>query len=277
MFVLKGVLAALLFVVPLTGLATEQAPRRIVSLAPSLTREIYDLNAQDLLVGVTSYCGTMAASKELIGSPARINIEKTLSLKPHLVLASTDCNSKSDVEMLERLGCKVKVFKACESFSCMCSTFQELGRVLGRSRQAEEVLQNIRKELDFIRSSLRGKKPLRVFWQTGTDPLITVSDATFSGEFIRRSGCTNIFAGAPMRYPRVNVEEVIRLDPDVILVVTQMGSHASPAMWDRYPTMSAVRNKRVKSLPADLVCQPTPVMFLKGYRALAAILYPRVP
>jgi ABC-type Fe3+-hydroxamate transport system substrate-binding protein len=264
--------------VPLGGLqAEQQLPRRIVSLAPSLTREIYDLNAQDLLVGVTSYCGGIATGKEIVGSPARVNLEKIISLKPQLVLASTDCNSKSDVDMLKRFGCRVKVFNACESFSCMCSSFSELGTLLGRSQKAEEVLRHIRNELDATRQAIRGGKPLKVFWQMGTDPLITVSDATFASEYIRMSGCTNVFGGAKIHYPRVNAEEVIRLDPDVILVVTQMGSHNPSVMWERFGAMSAVRNKRVHELPADLMCQPTPAMFLKGYQALVSVLFKEAP
>jgi iron complex transport system substrate-binding protein len=275
--ILKGLLLTLVLAIPGEGTGADRVPLRIVSLAPSLTRETYDLRAQDLLVGITSYCEGFARAKEIIGSPNRINIEKTLSLKPDLVLASKDCNSKSDVEMLRKLGCRVKVFETCETFDCMGSSFLELGALLGRRKEAGEMLGQIRERIGSLESSLRGKKPLKIFWQMGTDPLVTAGNATFTGEFIRRSGCTNIFGNATMPYPRVNVEEVIRQDPDVILIITHMESDASPSMWNRFKTMSAVRNKRVYTIPADLMCQPTPAMFLRGFRTLASVLYPEVP
>ena len=253
-------------------------PARIVSLAPNITREIHDLGAAELLVGVTSYSPAgNGPPVEIVGSPARINVEKTFSLRPQLVLASTDCNSRSDIEQLKRLGLTVHVFAGCESFACMCRTFEELGAMLGRSQRAGEVLAGVRAQLSAVQGRIPGKDRPKVFWQLGENPLVTANSATFSGELIRMAGCVNIFGDAPMHYPRVNVEEVVRRNPDVIVVVSQMGSSSASATWDRFTTINAVSRKRVHVISADLVCQPTPVMYLKGYKAVLALLYPGVP
>jgi cobalamin transport system substrate-binding protein len=263
--------------IPAASPAIDQAPTKIVSLAPNITREIYDLKAEDLLIGITSYSpGKADSTKEIIGSPMRINIEKTYSLQPQLVLASTDCNSKSDVEALRKLGLKVHVFNGCESFACMCAAFRDLGTMLGRSQRAKEVLGNIQTRMETIQAKIRGNNSLKVFWQLSEDPLVTANNATFSGELIRRAGCINIFGDAPMHYPRVNAEEVIRRNPDVIVVVSQMGSGSSTSLWNGFGALSAVNKKRVYEISADLVCQPTPVMYLKGYEAVLALLYPGV-
>jgi ABC-type Fe3+-hydroxamate transport system substrate-binding protein len=255
----------------------DREPIRIVSLAPNITREIYDLGAQSLLIGVTSYSPVKADSgKQLVGSPMRINIEKTYSLRPQLVLASTDCNSKADIETLKKLGCKVHVFSGCESFACMCVTFKELGVMLGRSRRAEDIIGEVRAQMDIIQAKIHGRKSLKVFWQLGENPIVTASDATFSGELLRSAGCVNIFGNAPMRYPRVNAEEVIKRNPDVIVVVSQMGSGSTGSVWGRFGTISAVNKNRVYDLSADMVCQPTPLMYLKGYKAVLALLYPGI-
>jgi ABC-type Fe3+-hydroxamate transport system substrate-binding protein len=263
--------------IPAASPAHDQAPMKVVSLAPNITREIYDLGAEGLLVGVTSYSPKKAGfSGEIVGSPARINIEKTYYLRPQLILASTDCNSISDVEALRRLGCTVHVFHGCESFACMCSSFTELGAMLGRDQRAKEVLGGIQAQMEILQAKIHGKDQFKVFWQLGENPLVTASDATFSGEFIRRAGCINIFGDAPMHYPRVNAEEVIKRNPDVIVVVSQMGSGSSTSAWNTFGTINAVTRKRIYQLSADLVCQPTPAMFLKGYKAVLALLYPGI-
>jgi iron complex transport system substrate-binding protein len=120
------------------------APRRIVSLAPSLTRQIYDLQSQDRLVGVTSFCPENAKGKQVIGSLTMLNFEKILSLKPDLVLASTDSNKKNDIEKLKKLGIKVEIFEGCETFACMCREFRRLGTILGRDREADRIVDEVR-------------------------------------------------------------------------------------------------------------------------------------
>ena len=276
-FFVAVVFSFLSIFIPSSSRGQDQVPARIVSLAPNITREIYDLGAQNLLVGVTSYSPVKAGSgKQLVGSPARINIEKTYSLRPQLVLASTDCNSKSDVDMLKKLGCKVHVFNGCESFACMCLAFKELGAMLGRSQRAEDIIAEVCAQMDIIQAKIHGRKSQKVFWQLGDNPLVTASGATFSGELLSRAGCVNIFGDATMPYPRVNAEEVIKRNPDVIVVVSQMGPGSSGSAWGRFGVISAVSRKRVYDLSADLVCQPTPVMYLKAYKAVVAVLYPGI-
>jgi iron complex transport system substrate-binding protein len=201
-----------------------------------------------------------------VGPPGRVNIESTYALRPDLVLASTDCNARSDVEALRRLGCEVKVFAGCESFSCMCAGFLELGGILDRRPRAEALLKDIKARLAAAQEKLRGRARPRVFWQIGASPLVTASNATFSGEFLARAGAENIFGDAPVPYPRVNAEEVLRRNPDVIIVVSRMEPGAGPSPWKRFGGMEAVKKGRIVELDADLVCQPTPLMFLRASR-----------
>jgi len=258
--------------------AQDRVPRRVVSLAPSITREMYDLGAQDLLVGATSYCPVPEGSSvRIVGNPGRISIERAYSLRPDIVLASTDCSSKADVAALKRLGCEIHVFAGCENFDCMCATLTELGDLLGKGGKAEAMVRESRSRLEAIQAGIRGKGRPRVFWQVGASPLVTASDATFAGEFLRRAGAVNIFGDALMHYPRVNVEEVLKRNPDVIIVVTQMEPGSSPSSWERYGGLAAVKNGRIHELNADLVCQPTPAMFIKGLEAVVAALYPGIP
>lgn len=246
-------------------------PQRIVSLVPALTSEIYDLGAQDLLVGVTRYCPNPGGKKEVVGSLTELNFEKILTLKPDLILAGKDCNRKRDVEKLASLGMRLEVFDGCENFACMCTGFLRLGRLLGRDAQARRIIQDVKRQIGAIRGSLP-KVELKVFWQVGYNPLVTVNDRTFAGEFIRLAGCRNIFGDVEFRYPRVNVEEVLLRDPDVIIVVSGMDSGNDP--WRTVQAVKAVRTGRVYRIPADQVCQPTPLKFLAGFRTVAGVLFP---
>jgi ABC-type hemin transport system substrate-binding protein len=79
-FFIIVVFSFLSILIPSASYSQDQVPLRIVSLAPNITREVYDLGAEGLLIGVTSYSPVKAGSgKQLVGSPVRINIEKAYS------------------------------------------------------------------------------------------------------------------------------------------------------------------------------------------------------
>lgn len=259
--------------------ARGQAPEKIVSLAPSLTRQIADLGEQGRLVGITSFCPELSGnSAEVVGTLTLLNFERICALEPDLVLASTDSNRKSDIDRLAALGLKVEVFQGCESFTCMCGEFLRLGAMLGKAQEAGLMISRINGEIEALRARARNRAGFRVFWQMGANPLVAAGDETFTGELIRLAGCTNVLKGLRSKYPRVNAEEVVLLDPEVILVVSGMeGSQDAAAFWSRFERIDAVRTGRVHLLSADLVCQPTPQRFLEAFEAVSSLLNPEGP
>jgi translation initiation factor RLI1 len=78
------------------------SPGRIISLGPVLTEELYLLGAEDKLVGDTTYCinPPAAQNKPKIGSVTEFDLEKVISLKPDLVLA-TSLSNQDQVEKLK--------------------------------------------------------------------------------------------------------------------------------------------------------------------------------
>jgi len=65
-------------------------PQRIISLGPSLTEELFLLGVQDKIVGVTTYCQRPpeVKAKKKVGTVVEVNVERIMSLKPDLVLAT---------------------------------------------------------------------------------------------------------------------------------------------------------------------------------------------
>jgi ABC-type hemin transport system substrate-binding protein len=98
---------SILSVLPFFGFS--QNAKRVISLAPSITENLYLIGAQNKLVGCTSFCTqAIADGKEQIGSTVDVNIEKILILKPDLVLGML-LTKPQDIETLKRLGIKVEV------------------------------------------------------------------------------------------------------------------------------------------------------------------------
>ena len=119
--------------------ALQGRPKRIISLAPSVTEELYLLGVEDSLVGNTTYCVTPpeAVAKEKVGDITRINLEKIVSLKPDLVLATSLTNSKA-IQKLKNLGIEVMIFPAPKNYAYLCDQFLTLGKAVGKEAEAPE-------------------------------------------------------------------------------------------------------------------------------------------
>ncbi len=88
-----------------------QEVNRVISLAPSITENIYLIGAQDKLVGCTSFCTqAIADGVEQVGSTIDINAEKILVLKPDLVL-TMEMTKQQDIATLKNLGIRVESYK----------------------------------------------------------------------------------------------------------------------------------------------------------------------
>ncbi len=94
------------------------APQRIVSLAPGITETLYALGLDSMIAGVTSYCNWPAGAlrKPRIGGFTNPSIEKIVSLKPDLIIATVDGNRKETVTQLERIGLPVYVINPSSTY-----------------------------------------------------------------------------------------------------------------------------------------------------------------
>ncbi|MEX2228143.1 MAG: helical backbone metal receptor, partial [Dehalococcoidia bacterium] len=109
------------------------APVRIVSLVPSVTEVMFALGAQDRLVGRTDYCDypPAAASRPSVGGMINPSLERIVSLKPDLVVATDEGNREETIQQLRRVGLPVYLVHATR-VSEMLQMIERVGEVTGR-------------------------------------------------------------------------------------------------------------------------------------------------
>jgi len=254
---------------------SQSYPRRIVSLGPAITEQLYVLGVQDRLIGCTVYCKRPAEAekKEKIGTVIKVNIEKIVSLRPDLVI----CTSLSDpkqVEELRNLGMEIVLFPAPINFYELCAQFKELGRIVGKEKEAEKIITAAKGRVESLeRETGKLQKP-KVFMQIGARPLFSIAEDSFINDYLNFAGGINIAAKAGTGlYSR---EQVLKDNPDVIIIVG-MGVNGGEERktWKGYATMSAARNDRIYSMDPDKLCSPTPVSFVETLEEMINILHPR--
>jgi iron complex transport system substrate-binding protein len=253
--------------------------RRIVSLGPANTENVFLLGAGDRLVGNTRYCvrPPAALGKAKIGSVMQVSVEKIISLQPDLVLA-TAFTKPAQVNQLQQAGIRVVRLKRPVSFAEICSQFIELGIVLGLEDQARNIVLQAQQEVARIQENVAHFPPQKVFLQIGTTPLFGSTPESFTHDFIVLAGGVNILADQGRG--TTNVEKVIAANPDVIIIAI-MGSESGIAAgeqqkWLQIPVLKATRTKRIQVINPNLVCSPSPATFAHTLGVIAALVHPGI-
>ncbi len=240
-----------------------QKTERIISLVPSITRNIYALDQQSKLVGCTNYCSQAIADHiPEVASSVSVNLEKVISLNPDLVLVSPLTKIET-IEKLKSIGIRIEYFDIPTSFENICEQFIELGSLLGVKKQATEFIDQQQTKLAYLKSNIKQTNhPLKMFMQIGAKPLWGVIPNTFLDDYITFIGGENIASN--LNHGAVSREHIILKNPEVIFLVI-MGSLGMEEKenWNNYKSLRAVKNNRIYIINPDLACEPTPQTFIK--------------
>lgn len=238
----------------------ELPAQRIISLAPHLTENLYAAGAGSRLVGAVSFSDypEPARSVARVGSYNNVNIEIILSLKPDLVVAWKEGNQKQQVQRLKALGLTVYI-DAPEKLEDIAISLRNFGKLTALEESANRAADHFVKQLSSLEKKYLHEKQLSVFYQAWNSPLITVNNRQFIGQIISLCGGRNIFGDLDTLSPKVSVESVIQLNPQVI--ITSGMDEARPEWlddWKRWPFLDAVQAKRLFFVPPDILQRHTP-------------------
>lgn len=258
------------------SLTFTKAPARIVSLAPSNTELVYALGLGDKVVGVDDNSNYPAEVSKVdkVGGFSSTNLEKIVSLQPDLILAA-GITSKDILTGLQSRKLTVLILNP-QNLAGIVSNMRLLGQVANVPDKAEAAVKQFQGKLDEVSNKIKtaSAKP-RVFYEL--DPtLFTVGPGSFIDEIITRAGGQNIVTDPSNPYPQLNQEAVVSKDPEVIMVGDDTGGTDTPELIMARPgwnVISAVKNKRVYAIMADLTNRPGPRAAL-GVEAVAKLLYP---
>ncbi len=177
-------------------------PTRVVSLVPSETASVVDLVGLGRLVGRTDYCIEPAAHIEAVptvGGTKGFSVQAVLDLKPDLVLANKEENSRPQVVGLIDAGLQVHV-----SFPCTVADsnryLENLCRLLDLNPNEAPPLRSCREAT--VRAEARSVvTPVPVFVPIWKDPWMTFDHRAYASDVLRLAGAHNVFSERSRRYP----------------------------------------------------------------------------
>ena len=251
-FVFAVAVSLFTFCFLLSAACAAGTPVRIISLAPNMTELLFALGLGDRVVGVTTFCDYPEEAKKRpkIGGMSNPSLEAVVSLKPDMVVMTTDGNPKEFEERLRSLRIKTYVFRA-KQIREFPQGIRDLGAALGVRERADRLAGEIEATLNSFkdtsrvtRHASRKKKVLFVVWP---EPLIVAGRWSIAGDAMTILGVENIAADSRGAYPKFSIEEILRKAPDIIFIGKghKEMEKVSRGLLARLKTVPAVKNKKV--------------------------------
>jgi iron complex transport system substrate-binding protein len=253
------------------------APKRIISLAPSITETLFALGLNEEIVGVTGFCDypEAALKKPRIGGFVNPDIERIVSLKPDLIIGIRDGNRMETIQRLNDLGFSVYLVDP-KGFDGVMRTIENIGEIVGNQDESKRLIRNMKKKKEHIVSVTQFLHKPKVFFQLGYAPIITVGRDTLANDLISLAGGRNISENESLNYPAYSIETIVSKAPEII-IMSSMESKRDYSnlvkMWLNWKSIPAVRMNALHVVDSNIVDRPTP-RIEEGLEALARMIHP---
>ena len=237
-----------------------QAPKRIVTLLPSLAETVCALGACDRLVGTDKHANWPASVKALpkLGGLDDTQLEALVRLKPDVVLLA---KSARIIARLEALGIHVLALEP-QTHADVHRVLQTVAAVLqlpNAQDQADVVWQNIQRQVSQAKSNIPAQAINATVYLEASTGGYAAGEASFIGDILRQLGLKNIVPAGMGAFPKLNPEFVVRANPQLIVLAQPMAINLSQRPG--WSGIAAIKNKRVCVFPsgqADILVRPGP-------------------
>jgi cobalamin transport system substrate-binding protein len=245
------------------------APRRVVSLAPSLTDIVIALGKAGALVGVSRYDRQPEVARlPRVGGFLDPSPEAVIALRPDLVLWLTDGGAFSSVRKIADLGVPVLALPVI-GVEDVSAAARQIGRALGDAAAGDRFAGDLEDGIARVRARAAGLARPRVLFVVGREPLVVAGPGSYPDELLRIAGAENVVKGK-RAWPVYPLEKAAADDPDFIVDAAALEHGGGEGRLSFIP---AARRGRLVRL-GDEALRPGPRM-LRVLDQLFAAVHPR--
>lgn len=188
-------------------------PQRIVSLVPSITELLHDLNLGDRVAGLTRFCERpehWRETKSIVGGTKNVDADRIAELDADLVIANREENEKEDVDALS--GIAPVYVTDVKTVPDAVAMIRVVGRLTDRVEKASEIADTIEHRFD----ALPSPDPIPAAYLIWREPYMAAGGDTFIHDVMQRGGFENVFADRD-RYPEVTVDDLAASGAQLVL------------------------------------------------------------
>jgi iron complex transport system substrate-binding protein len=239
-----------------TEVTLEEPAERIVTLNPSAAQTLWELDAREAVVGVSSNAQYLegAEEKEVISEGFEYDTETIISLEPDVVLAP-NATPEEVVESLRNNGVTVFYFPEAESFEDVYEKTETIGHFAGECEAADAVVTDMRQRIEAVEAAVADEDRPGVLYSFFG---FTAGNGTFIHGIFEAAGTTNVAAEVGITdYAELNDEVIVDRADDIEYLILNSDPASHPSS-DAYNETAAVREDRTVVVNENYLNQPAP-------------------
>jgi iron complex transport system substrate-binding protein len=217
-------------------------PKKIVSLSPSATEDLFAIGADAQVVAVDDQSGYPASAPKTALSGFKPDAEAIAKYNPDLVVVADD--TSKIVEQLGKLNVPVLWFDAPNTLDDAYGQITTLGAATGHADKAAATVADMKQKITAAVAAVKKPaSPLKYYYEVGTPGNYSATSKTFIGSVLTQFGLTNVADTADKTgggYPQLSDEYLVTAAPDLVFLADTKCCQQTAATVAARPGWSAV-------------------------------------
>ncbi len=275
-------------VMAIENASSEISPKRIISLAPSITEMLFALDLDQAVIAVSEHCDYPLQALRLpkVGNYLNANLEYILALQPDLVVLSE--NQHKTIEQLKQLHINTLEIST-HSLTDIKASLKQIGQITGHESQADNLIAEMNSTEQWIAhkvSSAKATPSVMVtighsMAQQDLNTIYISGQHDVYNDLITLAGGMNVYQQSALRVPSLSLEGIIQLNPDIIIdVFPEPDDHQYDLahvkqQWMDISLINAVKAQKVHIIEADFATIPGPRIILL-LELFARLIHPEI-
>ncbi len=235
-------------------------PKRILSLAPSMTEMLFAVCDTSYIIGVTEHCNypEAAVHKEKIHTYP-LDVEHIFTLKPDIIFTKDGMISLDHIQKIEEMGIPLYI-QSYKTVNDIFNGLLKIGKIIGEEKKSIILVDSLKKELEKIKINTTSKKKITVLAITWYDPIYAYGYSSLFTDKLHLLGVDNaVDSSISSPYPVLSREYILKINPDII--IGKSFDTMNSSFFILYPELKSIKaykNNHIYAITDDLHSRPSP-------------------
>ncbi len=232
-----------------------ESNRKIITIGGSVTEIVFELGLGDEVIAVDQSSVSPSIVTELpqVGYIRMISAEGILSLNPNIILTTTDIGPPKVIDQLKQSGVEFYIYDSAYSLEGIISLIKNISNDLKINNKGLELINevnNIDRKIEKLKNNKKSQPKMVFFMNPSIGSFTAAGASTKADYFIKYLGGDNVFSNQFKKYSKVTKENIVNLNPDIILAGSTKGGNEEDILStfynkDEFKSLNAIKNKDV--------------------------------